>query len=100
MPLWDSTGAVGVATPSGTAGAVQCGFVGVVAADGGRQVVDPGEAAVMALVDARQTTMAASPPGGRKRQRSSPVWAETASGLGSPQAKVVGAGSTPVASGE
>ena len=62
--------------------AVQRGFVAVAAADGGRTVANAGEPAVIVAVDVRQATTAvaaASPPGGRKRQRSLPEWAETAS---------------------
>lgn len=53
----------------------------MVALDGDDEVVDAGEAAVAVTLDVRRTTIAvvaARPPGGRKRQRSSPEWAETA----------------------
>ena len=54
------------------------GRLEIFASDGGRRVADPGEAAVTVPEGTRQTTMAASPPGGRKRQRSLPERAETA----------------------
>ena len=81
-PLSCLSGTAGAATPSGMSRAVQGGFAAVAGADGGRPVVDFGGAVVTVPVDIRQainTVAAALPPGGRKRQRSSPEWAETAS---------------------
>ena len=62
--------------------AVQNGFVAVAATHGGKRVANSGEAPVLVRVEIREaatTALAASPPGGRKRQRSLPEWAETAS---------------------
>ncbi|MCY3624204.1 MAG: hypothetical protein OXH68_21160 [Gammaproteobacteria bacterium] len=61
---------------------VSSAFVAVSADHGGWKVVNSCEAPVIVRVETRQAiaaVAATSPPGGRKRQRSSPEWAETAS---------------------